>query len=141
MGSCSLSLEPALNQSPHVREYKTVSAWILDSGLWTVDSGFQLVDSGCFVSGTLDSGFQSLVRFQIPQAEYIQDSAFHKQNFPDSKFTNNFSDFGIQVALHKAKTELSSICLPCNARVGVGLAIPATQWLIDIITTTWQSCD
>ena len=56
----------------------------LDSGFHAVDSGFQLVDSGFFVSGTLDSGFQSLVRFQIPQAEYIQDSGFHKQNFPDS---------------------------------------------------------
>ena len=112
-------------------------------GFWihSVDSGFQLVDSGFFVSGTLDSEFQSLVRFQIPQAEYIQDPGFRKQNFPDSKFSNNFSDFGIQVVLHKAKTELSSICLPCNTRVGVGLAIPATHLLIDIITTTWQSCD
>lgn len=137
MGPCGLSSEPALNQSPHVSEYKTV--W--DSGLHAVDSGFHLLDARFFVSEALDSEFQSLVWFQIPQAEYIQDSGFHKQNFPDSKFTNNFLDSGIQVALDKAKTELSSICLPCNTRVGVGLAIPATHWLIDIITTTWQSCD
>ena len=60
------------------------------------------MESGFFVSGTLDSGFQSLVRFQIPQGFWLPQA-----KFPDSKFTNNFSDFGIQVALHKAKTELS----------------------------------
>ena len=39
-----------------------------DSGFYFVDSGFQALDSS-LCQWNLDSGFQSLVKFGIPQAE------------------------------------------------------------------------
>ena len=51
--------------SPHVRKSKT----FLDSGFHAVDSGFQVLDSS-LCHWNLDSGFQPLVGFPIPYAEF-----------------------------------------------------------------------
>ena len=51
--------------SPHVSESKTV----LDSGFHVMDSGFQVLDSS-LCQWNLVSGFQSLVGFRIPLANF-----------------------------------------------------------------------
>ena len=69
--------------SPRARESKTV----LDSVFHAVDSGFQLLDPS-LSQWNLESGFQSLVGFGIPDSlscipdSKVQDSGFHKQKFP-----------------------------------------------------------
>ena len=74
----------------HIRESKTV----LDSGFHTVDSGFRIL-----CQKNLDSGFQSLVGFQIPIISGIPDSSCC---IPDSKaqdsgfHSENLLDFGFQ---------------------------------------------
>ena len=57
-----------VHDSSHARKSKTV----LDSGLHAVRSGFQVLDSS-LCQWNLDSGFQSLVGFQIPNSR-ISDS-------------------------------------------------------------------
>jgi len=80
--------------SPHVRKSKID----LDSGFHAVDSGLQVLDSGFFFKWNLDSGFQSLMEFQILELYFLciaeskaRNSRFGKQNFPDS---------GISIPLH-----------------------------------------
>ena len=71
--------------SPHIRESRTV----LDAGIQATDSGSQVMDTGFFVSGTwiLDSNRQWDPDFWIciPNSK-AQDSRFHENKFPDSKF-------------------------------------------------------
>ena len=63
-------------------------SWILDSTMWIPDSRFQLLDSS-LIQWNLDSGFQSLVGFQIHWDAFwipkhrILDST--SENFPDSR--------------------------------------------------------
>ena len=82
----SIQICPVL---PHLSESKTS-----DSGIHAMDSGCKLLDSSrCQCN--LDSGFRSLVGFQIPlaifriQAKFLDpmnrifpDSTFHEQTFP-----------------------------------------------------------
>ena len=63
-------------------------SWILDCTMWIPDSRFQLLDSS-LIQWNLDSGFQSLVGFQIHWDAFwipkhrILDST--SENFPDSR--------------------------------------------------------
>ena len=70
-----------IDWSPYVREYKTV-----------LDSGFQILDSS-LCQWNLDSGFQSLVGFQIPWAVF----RIPKSRIPDST-RKNFPGFRISQA-------------------------------------------
>ena len=95
----------------NVRESKIVS----DSRFHAIDFRFHALNSSlCWWD--LDSGLQSLVRFQIPKSMILDstgkffpdsgiheqsfwDSGIHEQKFPDSGFRiprANFSDSGIQ---------------------------------------------
>ena len=63
-------------------------SWILRCGLWIPDSRFQLLDSS-LIQWNLDSGFQSLVVFQIhwdvfwiPKHRILDSTS---KNFPDSR--------------------------------------------------------
>ena len=69
--------------SPDVRESKT----FLNSGFHVTDSGFRIPGTGIRIlcQWNLDSGFQSLVGFQIPRAVF----RIPKPRTPDS--TANFS--------------------------------------------------
>ena len=70
--------------SSHARKSKTV----LNSGLHAVDSGFQVLNSSlCWWN--LDSGFQSLVGFQIPNSrvsdstsKIFPNAGLHEQKYP-----------------------------------------------------------
>ena len=82
----------------NVRESKIVS----DSRFHAIDSRFHALNSSlCWWD--LDSGLQSLVRFQIPKSMILDstgkifpDSGFHGQNFSDSGIhEQSFSDSGI----------------------------------------------
>ena len=87
----SIQICPVL---PHLSESKT-----LDSGIHAMDSGCKLLDSSrCQCN--LDSGFQSLVGFQIPlaifriQAKFLDPMnrifripLFTSKRFPDSRFS------------------------------------------------------
>ena len=96
--------------SSHARKSKTV----LNSGLHAVDSGFQVLNSSlCWWN--LDSGFQSLVGFQIPNSrvsdstsKIFPDAGLHEQKCPgfrnphyarwhDSK---GYSGFQYQIYFH-----------------------------------------
>ena len=82
----------------NVRESKIVS----DSRFHAIDTRFHALNSSlCWWD--LDSGLQSLVRFQIPKSmildstgKIFRDSGFHGQNFSDSGIhEQSFSDSGI----------------------------------------------
>ena len=55
------------DSSPQVKESNTN----LDSGFYAVDSGFQVLDSE-----SLDSGFQSLIGFEIPGFRILKENIF-----------------------------------------------------------------
>ena len=104
----------------NVRESKIVS----DSRFHAIDTRFHALNSSlCWWD--LDSGLQSLVRFQIPKSMILDstgkifpDSGFHAQNFSDSGFhEQNFSESGIRIPLHGA------ICSWGNTK-GLGTAEP-----------------
>ena len=97
----SIQICPVL---PHLSESKTS------------DSGIHAMDSGCTL---LDSGFQSLVGFQIPlaifriQAKFLDpmnrifpDSTFHKQTFP-----------GFQILLNGATCSYKCETAPTQLKV------------------------
>ena len=73
-----------------LRESRTV----VDSGLHAVDSGFQVLDSSIF-QWNLDSGFQSLMGFRIPQAVF----RILKPSISTGKI---FPNFEIQIPLLRA---------------------------------------
>ena len=73
-----------VHDSSHARKSKTV----LDSGLHAVRSGFQVLDSS-LCQWNLDSGFQSLVGFQIPNSgisdstsKIFPNAGLHEQKCP-----------------------------------------------------------
>ena len=65
----------AIDNSPHVKE----SNAIVDSGFHALESPLipEVLD---YSQWNLDSGIESFMGFQIPQAK-TQDSIFHNQNF------------------------------------------------------------
>ena len=84
-----------VHDSSHARKSKTV----LDSGLHAVRSGFQVLDSS-LCQWNLDSGFQSLVGFQIPNSR-ISDSTSKFSRMPDYT-SKNVPDSGTRIPLRGA---------------------------------------
>ena len=67
--------------SPHVGKSKID----LDSGFHAEDFGLQVLNSGFFFEWNLDSGFQSLMGFQIPWAVFPVYCRFQSPGFQISQ--------------------------------------------------------
>ena len=113
------------SSSAHVRESRTV----LDSGSHAVDSEFQLLDSSrC--QWNLDSGFQSLVGFQIPWTVF----RIPKARILDST-SKNFPHSGIGIPLHGAI--VTSVKL--DETSGIVLANICKVYATTILAVLWRN--